>query len=86
MPAGYPALPRWHRLGPRRVSLRARVPTAQILDVYEGVHEGLYSRVHVDVIVGLVRHKAWTYVMKNPKKKGGHRIKGGRWRRANWRR
>ena len=87
MPAGYPAL---HLDGTDWVHgeylFEPESRLLQILDVYEGVHEGLYSRVHVDVIVGLVRHKAWTYVMKNPKKKGGHRIKGGRWRRANWRR
>ena len=87
MPAGYPAL----TLGGTdwvhgQYLFEPEPRLLQILDVYEGVHERLYSRVYVDVVVGLVRHRAWTYVMKNPKKKGGTRIKGGRWQRANWRR
>lgn len=57
----------------------------QILDVYEGVHEGLFRRVNVDVFVGLTRHRAWTYIMDNPQKHKGSWIEGGRWRRVKTR-
>lgn len=87
MPAGYPALV----LGGQdwvfgEYLSKPEDRLLDILDVYEGVHENLYQRVEVDVVVGLVRHHAWTYVMKHPKRKGGKHLKGGRWRRANWRR
>ena len=86
MPAGYPAMvlggQQWVH-GEYLAEPDSRL--LDILDVYEGVHENLYQRVPVDVVVGLVRHHAWTYIMKNPKRKGGKPIRGGRWRRANWR-
>lgn len=85
LPAGYPALQlqgdRWvygDLLGtPGEKLLR-------ILDVYEGTHENLYQRVKVEVLVGLMRHQAWTYVMARPDRRKGVIIPSGRWQRANW--
>ena len=42
-----------------------------LLDRYEGVHEGLYERREVDVLVGLTRQVAQVYVGIEPEQRGG---------------
>lgn len=80
MPAGYPAL---SLVGDQRIygQLIEHIEPAQfsVLDFYEGVHTQLYSRVIIDVQVGLKPHRAWAYVMDRPKLKGGVRILSGKW-------
>ena len=80
LPAGYPAL----QLGLDGVAYGELVYTPgprllQLLDHYEGVADGLYSRVEISVVVGLLQERAWAYVMENPRLRGGRRITSGRW-------
>jgi len=81
LPAGYPALvPE----GSEPVHGELVEPVDErllgLLDHYEGVAEGLYRRVEIEVDVGLRRHVAWAYVMDHPEDRGGRRIPDGRWR------
>jgi gamma-glutamylcyclotransferase (GGCT)/AIG2-like uncharacterized protein YtfP len=89
LPAGYPALvlapptpgverPRvWGELaGPFPEDL------LRLLDVYEGVGEGLYDRVRVDVKVGLRSYATWVYVMDAARARRGRLVRSGRWRPA----
>ena len=85
LPAGYPAL----KLGGEKWVYGEMLSSPderllRILDLYEGVHERLFERVQAEVLVGLVRHRVWVYIMKNPKRRGGIPIPGGRWRRVGW--
>jgi gamma-glutamylcyclotransferase (GGCT)/AIG2-like uncharacterized protein YtfP len=50
-----------------------------LLDSYEGVDEGLYRRVEIDVTVGLRSQRAWAYVMDDPRARGGRLLRDGRW-------
>jgi gamma-glutamylcyclotransferase (GGCT)/AIG2-like uncharacterized protein YtfP len=81
LPAGYPALV---LVGDGEVhgelvdEVDERV--LSLIDQYEGVDEGLYERVEVDVDVGLRRHRAYTYVMRAPERRGGRVVADGRWR------
>lgn len=50
-----------------------------LVDKYEGVDEGLYQRLDVDVVVGLRVVSAWTYAMVTPKTRGGILIPSGRY-------
>ena len=83
MPGGYPALV---AAGPGRVygELVEGVSAQRLalLDTYEGVGEGLYRRVSVDVVVALARVAAEVYVMDAPERRGGLPIPSGRWRRV----
>jgi gamma-glutamylcyclotransferase (GGCT)/AIG2-like uncharacterized protein YtfP len=81
MPAGYPALVpggsdpvygEWLDPVPPRV--------LSMLDAYEGVDQGLYQRVEIDVHTTRVRFRAWAWAMEQPAKAGGVRIRSGRWR------
>jgi gamma-glutamylcyclotransferase (GGCT)/AIG2-like uncharacterized protein YtfP len=81
LPAGYPAL----MLGADDVVYGELVEAPgprllALLDQYEGVSEGLFSREQIDVEVGLRRVKAWAYVMERPEARGAKRLKSGRWR------
>lgn len=85
LPAGYPAL----KLGGQQWVYGELLASPderllRILDLYEGVNERLFERVEAEVLVGLVRHHVWVYVMRNPKSRGGIPIPGGRWKRAGW--
>lgn len=81
MPAGYPALdPRgdgtvygeWtDPIEPARLAL---------LDLYEGVPEGLYERVTIEVTTASSRFTAWSWIMFDPARRGGRRLPSGRWR------
>jgi len=83
--AGYPALQLKGESWVHGQILTAPDPRLlQILDVYEGVHEGLFQRVTTEALIGLVRHEVWVYAMKNPLRHKGKIIPGGRWRRAGW--
>ena len=80
LPAGYPAL----KLGGEDFVHGELVEGADerlltLLDQYEGVHEGLYSRVQVNALAGLERVKAFCWVMDDPYLKGGRLIASGRW-------
>jgi len=79
LPAGYPALSEGggevhgelvHGVDERRLAL---------LDGYEGVDEGLYRRVEIEVRVGLRAEVAWAYVMDEPRRHGGRQVQSGRW-------
>lgn len=62
----------------------AATPTIlTVLDQYEGVAQGLYSRVLVTVHTQLRRVQAWAWVMSSPHRRGGKLIVDGRWR--TWR-
>ncbi len=81
LPAGYPALVlrgEGEVHGELIEGLDARLMA--LLDQYEGVAEGLYQRVQLDVDVGLHRERAWAYVMRAPERRGGREIPDGRWR------
>jgi len=52
----------------------------RLLDRAEGVEQGLFARVPVDVAIGLRRQNAEAYVMTDPQKRGGRAIQSGRWR------
>lgn len=80
LPAGYPAL----QLGPDGLAHGELVYSPGprllgLLDHYEGVADGLYRRVEVLVVVGLLQERSWAYVMDNPRLRGGRRIVSGRW-------
>ncbi len=82
LPSGYPALrpigTEWvyGELTQRPIDLRL----LGILDVYEGVPEGLFRRVVVDAHVGLRSFAAWAFVMDDPAARGGRPLPNGRWR------
>jgi len=80
LPAGYPAL----ELGPfgsvhgelvRQVDPRV----VSLLDQVEGVDQGLYRRVGIDVVNGLRTFRAEGWVMDQPQRRGGIEIPTGRW-------
>lgn len=79
MPAGYPALVLG---GAKRVAgeyIEAVDPeTLALVDLYEGVADGLYQRVSCEVSIALRRHEAQVYVMRDPRVSGGVAI--DRWR------
>lgn len=80
MPGGYPAL----ALGAGGYVYGELVSDVDerllgILDRYEGVHEGLYVRRPVEVLVGLLRRPAVAYVGVDPERTG-KLVKSGRWR------
>jgi gamma-glutamylcyclotransferase (GGCT)/AIG2-like uncharacterized protein YtfP len=83
LPAGYPALVVG---GSRKVygELVDGLDEARLslLDAFEGVDEGLYRRVQVEVDVALQRVLAHAYVMEHPDRVGGVLIEDGRWRRS----
>jgi len=80
LPAGYPAI----QLGGEDFVHGELVSGCgerllTMLDQYEGVHEGLYTRVEVTALCGLERVRAWCWVMEDPRLKGGVLIESGRW-------
>jgi gamma-glutamylcyclotransferase (GGCT)/AIG2-like uncharacterized protein YtfP len=81
LPAGYPALV---LVGSGRVHGELvdapDVRLLGVLDTYEGVADGLYDRVAVDVTVGLRTERAWTYVLDVARARNGRIVAGGRWR------
>ena len=79
MPAGYPALV----LGGAKPVAGEYVEavdeqTLAMIDLYEGVADGLYQRVECEVRIALRRHPAQVYVMADPEARGGVPI--ARWR------
>ena len=84
MPAGYPAL----ELGSTSDAqmIHGELVDAPgnrllgLLDYYEGVEEGLFTRVDADVIVGLRAVRAWVYTMGSPRLLGGVPLKSNVWR------
>ena len=82
LPAGYPALDPTQE--GRVHGELVEAPPAEmwgVLDLYEGVGQGLYRRVKVDVRLGMRRILAWSYVMDRPWERGGRVIANGRWKR-----
>jgi gamma-glutamylcyclotransferase (GGCT)/AIG2-like uncharacterized protein YtfP len=81
LPAGYPALV---LAGTGRVHGELVEPPDAallgVLDAYEGVAEGLYDRVVVDVRVGLRTERAWAWVLDEARARNGRIVRGGRWR------
>lgn len=81
MPAGYPAV----ILGAsgRVHGELCRTPDARqlrVLDLYEGVDEGLYRREIVAVTYGLRQARAWIYLLNEAANRTGTPIKSGMWR------
>ena len=85
LPQGYPALQLGGAAGERVYGELVRQVDPRmlpVLDQYEGVAEGLYRRVQVDVNAGLRAWPAWAWVMDDPLRRGGVHIPTGRWRGA----
>ncbi len=64
-PAGYPALfldPSGQEIMGELLELE-KESILMVLDLYEGVGEGLYSREKVNVVVAGTQEPAWVYVM-----------------------
>lgn len=82
MPAGYPALAADPRAGWVHGEWIDPVPeeVLDLLDVYEGVPEGLYQRVVLPVEGRRAGFDAWAWVMERPDRRGGVAIPEGRWR------
>lgn len=83
LPAGYPALQRGadgRVQGELVRGVDARV--LSLLDQYEGVDEGLYERVEIDVVCSLRTFAAQAWVMSDPESRGGIWIRSGRWAAA----
>ncbi len=79
--AGYPALLR----GPQGIVHGQWLdpippPLLRMLDMYEGVEEGLYKREVVIVHTSTLQFEAWAWVMEEPERRGGVPIRSGRWR------
>jgi gamma-glutamylcyclotransferase (GGCT)/AIG2-like uncharacterized protein YtfP len=81
LPAGYPALVLSDTASFVHGELVAPPDerTLDLLDLYEGVAEGLYRRRVIDVVVGLKREPAWSYVMDAARARTGTRLPEGRW-------
>lgn len=79
LPAGYPALSPGSDVvhGELVAGLEDRM--LALLDRYEGVDEGLFERVEIEVKVGLRASAAWVYVMNDPRRRGARRVVSGRW-------
>lgn len=81
LPAGYPALA---LRGDTEVQGEWLDPLPDaligLLDVYEGVPEGLYRRIVVQVETPRIRFDAWAWVMDHPEDRGGRLLRSGRWR------
>lgn len=81
LPAGYPAITLG---GEGRVHGEWCDPVSdtqlRLLDLYEGVDEGLYRRVLTDVHTRTATFRAWVWVMEDPLAHGGRAIPSGRWR------
>ena len=80
MPSGYPALV----LGSEgtvegEVVEGLDESRMRMIDLYEGVPEGLYERVDVDVEIDGKSTAAWAYVMRTPGARGGVPWPGNRW-------
>ncbi len=82
LPQGYPALGPGERVVHGELVEPPDPRLLALLDAYEGVDEGLYRRVHVDVTVGLRTVRAWAYTMDDPRLQGGRLVADGRWKRA----
>ena len=81
LPAGYPALdPTGSDTVHGELVLEVPEPVLRVLDVYEGVSEGLFRRVSLRVQAGRQDVTAWCYVMSAPAARGGRRLQSGRWR------
>lgn len=81
LPAGYPALVPGdtgvvHGELVRFINKRV----LHMLDLYEGVPQGLYQRVILDVRCHTEHCRAWTWVMRDADIRDGRRIPNGRWR------
>lgn len=72
MPAGYPALVLGGAKPVVGEYIEAVDPaTLAMVDLYEGVADGLYTRVPCEVRIALRRHRAEVYVMADPEARGG---------------
>jgi len=82
LPAGYPALqPGGESLVHGELTDPVPLAKLQVLDAYEGVHDGLYARVVVSALPRRGRLvAAWAWVMADPRRHGGRVVPGGRWR------
>jgi gamma-glutamylcyclotransferase (GGCT)/AIG2-like uncharacterized protein YtfP len=84
VPAGYPAL----QLTPDGPQISGELLTLDqqsilmVLDLYEGVGEGLYERREIDVYANGTTVRAWVYVMTVPqlRRSGARPLKTTDWR------
>lgn len=83
LPAGYPAVVVG---GDNRVQGElVDAPDERLLallDRYEGVSEGLYTRVSCEIHLGLRAARGWVYVMDLARARTGRIVPDGRWRRT----
>jgi len=79
LPAGYPALASGHDVVHGELVAGVEPRRLVLLDAYEGVDEGLYKRVEIEVQVGLRAEAAWAWLMDDPRSRGGRRLRSGRW-------
>lgn len=81
LPAGYPALVLRGNLPVHGELVEIRdLRLLSLLDTYEGVYEGLYTRVECDVRVGLKTERAWVYTLDLARARAGKRLSDGRFR------
>lgn len=82
LPAGYPALVVDGAAGWVRGELFHDVDDRlwPLLDLYEGVAEGLFQRIDDHAVIGLRREPARLYVMTDPERHGGTLLPRGIWK------
>lgn len=81
LPAGYPALTREGNGQVHGEWVDAVSDSVlAVLDRYEGVHEGLYERVEIQVHTASGPFTAWSWIMADPTRLGGVVVPSGRWR------
>ncbi len=80
LPAGYPAM-----VAAGDTEIRGELVFGvderklRVIDMYEGVDDGLYRRVEVVARLGLDRIPCLAYVMDRPWERGGRRLPNGWW-------
>ena len=83
-PAGYPALELDHRAEASKCEVLTLESPAilTVLDMYEGVREGLYDRIKVTIQTPHGEEQAWAYVMNSAQLRRAQctRLKGSDWR------
>lgn len=86
LPAGYPALVLTGSKNVHGELVEMRDPRLfSLLDSYEGVDEGLFTRVECEARVGLRSERAWVYTLDLGRARTGRLRPDGRFRSTRWR-
>lgn len=86
LPAGYPALVVDVGAGEERLRVWGELagpvdePVLALLDLCEGVGQGLFERRTIEVHCGPRAQRAWAYVMDPARARAGRLLAHGRWR------